>query len=477
MVTTRFVGSIIQFVSTIILARLLTPEDFGLVAMVTVFSLLLFNVGFNGFVESIIQTNKITHDQISTLFWIGLAISVALAILFAAASPLLSLLYKEPKVIAISRVMAIGFIFSALATEHIALIMRNLQFNKIMINEIVSGIVGTLIAILLAYHGYGYWAIVVRQLSIPIVITILSWVQCSWRPGPPKKNAKIKPMLRFTINTFGNFSVNYFARNIDKTILGWKWGSFQLGNYDRAYRLFVLPVNQLIDPLSSVALSTLSKIQDDVQLYKSYYIRSLSLVAFLGMYISAILTLAGKEIIYLLLGPKWNQAGIIFTAFGPAIGIILIYQTISWLFLSKGRPDTLLKWTLTSSIFMTIIYFLGVKYGALGLALAYGISLYILIIPGFYFAGKYSNIRLRDIWQNLWKYFFTYIVSCLIILMFNTFIIPSSGQISPMLSFVIKVVITTATYILVIIFLFKNKQPVFDLIDILKILLRRKGSV
>jgi len=124
MILSRFANTIIQMVSTVILARLLTPEDFGLVTMVTAFSLLLFNVGFNGFTEVIIQKENITPQQVSTVFWIGLALSSGLAVLFAACSPLLARFYHEPRVIPITIAMSAGFIFSALATEHLALIIK-----------------------------------------------------------------------------------------------------------------------------------------------------------------------------------------------------------------------------------------------------------------------------------------------------------------------------------------------------------------
>ncbi len=148
MIVSRLANTVIQMASTIVLARLLTPEDFGLVTMVTAFSLLLFNVGFNGFTEAIIQKENITPQQVSTVFWIGLALSTILAILFAACSPLLAWFYREPRVIPITIVMSGGFIFSALATEHLALIMRNMQFRKIMVNELASAVISVIVAVL-----------------------------------------------------------------------------------------------------------------------------------------------------------------------------------------------------------------------------------------------------------------------------------------------------------------------------------------
>jgi len=470
MVSSRFIGAIIQFISAVILARLLTPKDFGLVAMVTVFSLLLYNVGFNGFVEAIIQAKKINQAQVSNLFWIGLVISASLAIIFVAFSPLLGAFYKEKAVVPIAKVMAVGFIFSALSTEHLALIMRRIEFHKIMLNEIISGIISTIIAILMAWKGFGYWAIVGRQLSVPVITCICAWLQCSWRPSLPSKNANIKPMLKYAVNTFGNFSINYFARNIDKTILGWKLGSIELGGYDRAYRLFVLPVNQLVDPISSVALSTLSKVQDDPKTYQSYYLKSLSLISFLGMYLSAIITITGKEIIYILLGPKWDEAGLILQAFGPAVGIILIYQTISWIFLSRGKPDLLLKWTFISTLIMTAIYFLGIKYGAPGLALSYGLSLYLLTIPGLFLASRLSGIKLRDIWKNLWKHLFTFLFSSLI----SFLLAKSFDQPTLLFRFILKLMLVTFTYFPVAIFILNEKAQIKYLIDIANVFFKKK---
>jgi len=302
------------------------------------------------------------------------------------------------------------------------------------------------------------------------ITCICAWLQCSWRPSLPSKNANIKPMLKYAVNTFGNFSINYFARNIDKTILGWKLGSIELGGYDRAYRLFVLPVNQLVDPISSVALSTLSKVQDDPKTYQSYYLKSLSLISFLGMYLSAIITITGKEIIYILLGPKWDEAGLILQAFGPAVGIILIYQTISWIFLSRGKPDLLLKWTFISTLIMTAIYFLGIKYGAPGLALSYGHSLYLLTIPGLFLASRLSGIKLRDIWKNLWKHLFTFLFSSLI----SFLLAKSFDQPTILLRFILKLMLVTFTYFPVAIFILNEKAQIKYLIDIANVFFKKK---
>jgi PST family polysaccharide transporter len=411
MLISRTTNFAIQFVSTVILARLLTPEDFGLVTMVTAFSLLFFNVGLNGFSEAIIQKERVTRPQVSTLFWIGLAISTGLAILFSVCSPLLARFYKEPRLIPIAMTLSIGFIFSALATEHIALIMRNMQFYKLMVNEVAAGILGTGIAIWMALNDFGYWAIVARQLSIPIFSAIFAWLQCPWRPGLPAKDPEIRPMIRFAVKTFGNFFVRYIERNSDKILLGRRWGGQEVGNYDRAYYLFVLPANQLVVPLSGVALATLSRLHKEPERYKLYYLKALSLLTLIGMLVSVVMTINGRDIVLFVLGPQWQKTGAIFSALGPAIGMTVISATIGWLHLSQGNPGRWLRWGIFSAVFTVLSLFVGLPFGALGVAIAYSLSFYVLTWPGIWYAAKPMGIRISELWKTVWIFLAAAILS------------------------------------------------------------------
>jgi O-antigen/teichoic acid export membrane protein len=403
MILSRTANTSIQLVSTVILARLLTPEDFGLVTMVTAFSLLLYNVGLNGFTEAIIQKEDLTPQQVSTIFWIGLALSTGLAVLFSAFSPLLAVFYHEPRVIPITIIISTGFIFSALATEHLALIMRTMQFHKIMANELISAVLSVILAVWMAQKGYGYWAIVARQLSIPVFGATLAWFQCSWRPGRPVRDSAVRPMIKYAMHTFGNFATSYFGQNVDKILLGWRWGSQELGNYDRAYRLAVMPVEQIPVPLGGVALASLSRLRRDPDKYRTYFLKSLSLMSKIGMLISVIMTISGRDIILLLLGPQWGKSGEIFTFFGPSIGIAMIYRTHGWLHLSLGNANRWFKWGIWAFAFQGLAFLIGLKFGAIGMAVAYGVAQFLLAGPGLMYAAKPIGIPLQRIWQSVWR--------------------------------------------------------------------------
>lgn len=404
MIVSRMANTVIQMASTVVLARLLTPEDFGLVTMVTAFSLLLFNVGFNGFTEAIIQKEHLRPQQVSTVFWIGLALSTALAVLFAASSPLLAWFYKEPRVIPITIAMSGGFVFSALATEHLALIMRNMEFSKIMVNELVSALISVIIAIWMAIKGFGYWAIVARQLTLPVLGAAIAWIQCPWRPGRPVKDPEIRPMVSYALHTFGNFTTTYFGQNIDKILLGWRWGSAELGVYERAYRLSIMPVDQIPVPLGNVALSALSRLRDDPDRYRAYFLKALSFLSLSGMLLSAVMTVAGRDIILLLLGPQWVRSGLVFTILGPSIGPAMIYRAHGWLHLSLGNARRWFKWGLVALAVTTLSFIVGVRFGASGIAVAYGAAVALLIGPGLGYAAKPIGIRLNQIWGVVWRH-------------------------------------------------------------------------
>jgi len=462
---------LIQIVGTVVLARLLTPRDFGLTAMVTAVSLMLQNVGYVGFIEAIIHADQIDHRQVSSLFWLGMRISITIAVLFSAVSPLLAKFYHEPRLVAIAIAFSVGFVFTALMTEHLALIMRRMEFGKVMVSEVLSNIISVVIAVAMALWGFGYWALVARNLSYTISCAAITWIQCPWRPSPVFQLTHTKRYIKYALSTYGNFALNSFGRNLDKILIGWRWGSQELGNYDRAYRLFVLPVGQMVTPLSTVALATLSRLRNDPGQYRRYFLKSLSIIAFIGMLVSAILTVAGRDIIVLLLGPQWTKAGQVFTAFGPSIGITLIYGTQSWLHLSLGRPERYLRWSLGALAATALMFVIGLRFGGLGVAIAYGLSYYLLAGPALCYAGKPIGIGLRHIWHELWRYYVAALVSGgLVWLVMAKWIILGSHLTGLYLLLRIMAICLSCVilYLLAVFALYRGTQPLKDFLMVIK---------
>ena len=205
----QVVNYIISLIGVMILGRLLSPEDFGLVAMVTAFSLLFLNFGINGFTESILQKDRINHELISTIFWVNVSISLILTVIFMALSPLLALFYKEHKIIPITIAMAFSIVFSGISVQHIALLKRNMRFVSTSANDVVAVILSFIVAVVMAWKGYGYWAVIARQLTIPLSTTVGAWILCRWRPGIPRLTKDVVPMIKFAFSIYGNFLIIY----------------------------------------------------------------------------------------------------------------------------------------------------------------------------------------------------------------------------------------------------------------------------
>jgi O-antigen/teichoic acid export membrane protein len=394
----------VQLVSTIVLARLLTPADFGLVAMVTTFNLLLTNFGLNGFTEAIQQREEINEQLVSNLFWINLGAGMLLTVGFAAAGSLLAKFYGVAKVAHVTLALSPTIFLSSIAVEHLALLKRAMRFSIVSFNDIAARAVSVLVSIALAWAGFGYWALVVGALATPLTVALGAWTQCRWIPSFPRRELGTGAMVRFAFNIYGRFSFNYFARNADNLLVGWRFGSSALGFYKKAYDLFLLSACQLSAPLTSVAVSALSRLDRLSEQYRRYFLRTLAVMAFVGMGIGADLTLIGKDVILLVLGPGWAPAGRIFMFFGPGVGIMLIYNTHGWLHLSIGTAHRWFRWVVVEFAVTFLLFVLGLHWGPEGIAGAWTLSFWILTIPAFWYAGKPIGFGVAPVIAEVWRY-------------------------------------------------------------------------
>jgi O-antigen/teichoic acid export membrane protein len=397
-------GFAIQLISTVVLARLLAPADFGLVTMVTTFSLLLMNFGTNGLSQAAVQRKELDHDLASNLFWINIGIGVVLTIAFASAGGLLARFYGDPRVAGVTIAMSATIFLTSISVQHLALLKRGMRFTAISTNDIFARVFSVVVAIWLAWAAWGYWALVAAAVAQPFATCIGAWVVCRWIPSLPRRGADTGPMVRFAMNTYGHFSLNYMTRNLDNLLVGWFFGPQALGFYKKAYDLCVLPAGQLSDPLVAVAVPTLSRVAGDPERYRRYVLRALSTLALAGMGLGAALALVGKDLIFILLGPRWDESGRIFTFFAPGMGALLVYTSYSWILLSLGRPDRLLRWGIIELASFGSLFLLGTRLGPQGVALAWVVAAWTLMVPALSYAGKPAGIRPSAIVNVLWRY-------------------------------------------------------------------------
>jgi len=400
-------GLTTQILATAVLARLLTPADFGVVTMVTTFSLLLVNFGLNGFTEAVLQRAEINHRLASNLFWINAGSGLLLTIGLATAGPLIARFFNDPRVTDAAAALAVPILISSISVLHLALLKRAMRFSKTSVADISSRAISLLAAIVLAWMGWGYWALVAAAIVQALTQTIMAWCFCRWIPCLPRRVPGTAEMIRFATQ-------NYFSRNADNLLVGWRFSAAPLGFYKKAYDLFALSASQSVAPLTSVAVSALSRLQGNRAAFRRYFLNALGLIAFIGMAWAGVLTLTGADLIRLLLGSRWAPAGEILVFFGPGTGMMLVYYTNSWIHISTGRPDRWLRWGILEFAFTLFLFLLFLSKGPKGIALAWSLSFWFLTVPALWFAGRPIQLRITAVLAILWKYTAAFVVAGLV---------------------------------------------------------------
>ena len=247
----------------IVLARLLSPQDFGLVAMVTVVTGIYELFTDAGLSSATVQRFAITNQQISTLFWINILVGIALSALCVGTAPFLAKFYHEPRLFGVTIAMAAGFVLNAGGVQHSAILQRQLRYVAVTAIELSAQLASIVVGIGMALAGFGYWALVGAAIISPAVRTAGVWIVTGWFPGPPKWETSVNSMLRFGgIITFNTLIV-YIAYNFDKLLLGRVWGADALGIYGRAYQLINLPTGNINAAVGVIQFSALSRLQND----------------------------------------------------------------------------------------------------------------------------------------------------------------------------------------------------------------------
>jgi O-antigen/teichoic acid export membrane protein len=412
-VSSQAVMFVVQLGGTFVLARILTPRDFGLVTLVTTFSLLLAGFGLNGFTEAVIQREKIDHRLASNLFWINLGIGTLLSAGFASAGVFLVHMFGDPRLDRVTIGMSVSVLFGSASVLHLALLKRAMQFTISSAADIAGRVISVALSIILACLGWSYWALVAGAIAQPAVVTAVAFWNCRWLPSFPRRAAGTAEVVGYAFHVYGRYIFSYATRNTDNLLVGWRFGSDALGFYKKAYDLFLLPTSQLIVPVSGVAISTLCKLTQDLAEYRLVFLRALTMLAFAGMGIGACLTIVGSDLMRVLLGPGWALSGKVFTYFGPGIGIMLVYNANGLIHLSIGSAKRWFRWGLIEFVVTVSFFVLSLRWGPVGLAVAWTASFWVLAIPAFWYAGKPIGLGVASVVAVVWRYILASVLAAL----------------------------------------------------------------
>lgn len=420
-VSSQGIMFVLQIASTMILARILSPQDYGINAMavsVTGFASMFSNLGLS---TATVQRAEINHEQVSTLFWINVAVGALLTLVVALLSPLVAWFYKKPELLWVMLALSAVFFVNGLVVQHSALLTRQMQFYSLAKIQVFSMFAGILVAIVTAKYGFGYWALVLNSLTWSLVNALGIWFSCGWIPGLPHRNAGIRSMIRFGSDLMGFNIINYFSRNLDNVLIGRYHGSNVLGLYSKAYQLLMMPITNLRDPMTSVAMPALSRLQHDQEQFKNYYLKCISLLAFVSMPLVVFLFVCSDQLIGLLLGPQWLGASDIFKILAIAAFFQPVVSTGGMVLLSTGRSRLYLFIGVANAIFISLSFVIGLPWGAKGVATAYALANYLVAFPSLFYAFRDTSICLKEFLWSFIKPFIASIVmgiTCFILLRF-----------------------------------------------------------
>jgi PST family polysaccharide transporter len=297
-----------QGATLVVLARLLPPSAFGLLAMVASLGAMLDLVKEFGLSAATIQKPVISQAQVSLLFWINAAAGATLGAALLMSAPLLARFYGQPDLEAVTEWLALGFVLSGLTVQHWALLRRQMRFGAIAGLETAADIASFAVAIALALAGKGYWALVAQRLVSPALLLAGSWIVCRWRPARPMRAEGIGELLRFGGSVTVSGLALALARSVDQILIGWLWGPAMLGLYERTTRLVLLPVNTINAPVYAAGMPALSRLVDQPARYRSMFRQIMQKLALLTMPVFAIAAVLADWVVVILFGPAWAQA-------------------------------------------------------------------------------------------------------------------------------------------------------------------------
>jgi PST family polysaccharide transporter len=386
----------LSLVSTMVLARFLGPEDYGVIAMVTAitaFAALFQDLGLSA---STIQNNELTREQVSTFYWINVAAGTTLTLIVAACSPLFGWFYGRPELTPIALALSTNFFISSLGAQHGALLAKQMKFGRRAISSIGGGAVSLGVGVAAAANGLGHWSLVASILGGSLASTLLVITVSGWRPGLPAWGGGIRHLLSFGAHVTGFELVNYFHRNLDNILIGRVWGADAVGLYSRAYHLLMFPITNIRGPINAVAFPAMSKLQHSPDLFRAYFQRISALLAFVSMPLVAYLCIGSRPLIEVLLGGNWLAVSPLFTVLAITAFIQPVAGLRGLVLLATGQGKRYLQWGMANTLATVIAFSIGVVWGAMGVAIAYGIVNYALLYPSLVFAFRRTAIRPMD---------------------------------------------------------------------------------
>lgn len=398
----RFLTQASRFVTSVFLARLLTPEDFGLVAMVFIFTSFAGMFMDFGIGEAIVQRRDLSSDHVNSVFWLNLALGFLLAGVMFLLAPVMATFYRSPDLEAVSKVWSLNFIVAMLGVVPGALLKRELRFRQIAFIGIVTAVAGGIIGVGLAFQGFGVWSIVSQTLVFTIMTTALRWRLSRFKPALKFKLLALHDLWGFTSNIVGFNLLIYLAQNADSVTVGRVFGAAALGFYNRAYGLYMLVFGQVLDVFGLVTVPALAKIQTEHTRVRQVFLRLMGLFALVIFPLLIGILVTADVLIVTVYGNQWLAS----VTTLRLITVAGLFQVVSypahWVFVSQGKTRQLIQVGLAVALVEGAAYLVGAALGSIEtVALAHAVVNVFLMVFTLRLIENAIGLKPIDILKNV----------------------------------------------------------------------------
>lgn len=389
---------ILQIGSVVTLSHLLSPNDFGLVAMVVAVTAVGEVLRDFGLSSAAIQAPTITLKQRSNLFWLNWGIGATLTCICVAAAPLVADLYGRDELVSIMQVLSITFLLSGASTQFRAHLVRNLRFKPVVAAEVLSLSCGIAFAVVLAVGGFGYWAIVGQQL-VQVGGFLLIVVACAkWMPGLPSRHAGMRDLISFGWNLMAAQLLQYLSRNVDSIVIGAQFGAGQLGHYNRASQLVTKSLNEINAPASAVAIPVLSRLGKERERWTGYLLQGQEIMLAGVVPIFTFCAAFADHLVPSVLGDQWNETVPIFRILAVAALFQAAAYATYWVFVSTGNTKSLLRYALSTRV-IAVSLIIGAGFISVeAVAGAYLLGLVCFWPMGLYWVHRVADAPAFSMW-------------------------------------------------------------------------------
>ena len=460
----RIAKQLLQFITILVLARILQPEDFGLLAaaMMVIGFLNIFRD--LGLAASIIQKKNATQNLISSLFWISIFVGIIVATFLVFIANPVSKFFNTSDLSPILQVLAFNFIISSTSIIQQSLLEKDLKFELIAKLDTVSALFGSIAGIVCALLGLGVWSLVIQVMTSTSMFSLLIWIRKVWKPSLILDFSEIKSVAKFSTNLFGFNFLNYLVRNSDYLLIQKYLGEKLLGYYNLAYRIMLYPLENIAAIVSRVMFPYYSKIQDDNYSYRNNYLIITNSIAIITFPMMLWLMSSVEIFVLALLGDKWSQVINLLFILAPVGLIQSVYSPAGVIYQSKGRTDWWFRWGILSAVLTISAFIIGLRWGIIGVAVAYLIITVLTFYPGLAIPFKLIELKVTFLLKTLSKTFFISLVVSIVVFYLNT-------TVRVYLGITYTLIFSIVTYLTLYLFLtFKiNREKLHQLLSIINI--------